>query len=115
VAAGSAIPDGVELKQIDPSVVLGQLVAFATDQPWSASAVGGQLVRPDNPFAEEGPRVVCSTTRRGTRRPASPNAGPASRSSTATPTRLRTVAEALIELAGRARAAGEPLVCHMSL
>jgi hypothetical protein len=33
----------------------------------------------------------------------------------ADPARLRTVVEALIELAGRARAAGEPLFCHMSL
>jgi hypothetical protein len=31
------------------------------------------------------------------------------------PARLQTVIEALIELAGRARAAGEPLFCHMSL
>lgn len=50
--------DGVETKSIDPVVVLGKLVAFARDVPWTADLVTARSVWPAGaPYDHEGPWV----------------------------------------------------------
>ncbi|GLW29420.1 hypothetical protein [Actinoplanes regularis] len=49
--ASSPVPvtyDGIELKAIDPDVVLGKLVAFAIGQEWSLDLVNERLIWPEN-------------------------------------------------------------------
>jgi len=53
--------DGIELKSIDPGVILGQLIAFATGREWSADLVDDRLVWPEGgeqDLAHEGPWVT---------------------------------------------------------
>jgi hypothetical protein len=57
---GDPVPEAVETKWIDPFVVLGKVVAFALDVPWSVHLVEGDLLWPadgEDP-AYDGPRVV---------------------------------------------------------
>lgn len=60
--ASSPVPatfDGIELKTIDPTVVLGQLVAFATGREWSLEVVNDRPIWPagEPDAAHEGPWV----------------------------------------------------------
>ncbi len=38
--------DGIDLKWIDPGVILGRLVGLATDQEWSTGLVNDHLIWP---------------------------------------------------------------------
>jgi hypothetical protein len=57
---GASVPDAVETKWIDPFVVLGQIIAFSLDEPWSIRLVGGGLLWPRGGRDPEydGPRVT---------------------------------------------------------
>ena len=53
--------DGIELKSIDPCVILGQLVAFATGQEWTPDLTDERWVWPEDGeqnAGHEGPWVV---------------------------------------------------------
>jgi hypothetical protein len=53
--------DGIELKTIDPGVILGQLVGFATGQQWSTDLVDDRLIWPEGGEQDtehEGPWVT---------------------------------------------------------
>jgi len=56
-----AVFDGIELKTIDPCVILGKLVAFATGQQWSSDLVDDRLIWPagvQQDMTYEGPWVT---------------------------------------------------------
>lgn len=53
--------DGIQTEDVDPSVVLGQLVAFAAGRSWSADLVDDDMVWPadgEQNMAHEGPWVT---------------------------------------------------------
>ncbi|WP_435207205.1 hypothetical protein [Micromonospora sp. bgisy143] len=57
----SSVEDAVDGKGIDPKVILGRVVSFALDVPWSSDLVGQQLIWPDDAAQDpehEGPWVV---------------------------------------------------------
>ena len=62
--AASPVPatfDGIELKTIDPSVILSQLVAFVIGQQWSADLVDERLIWPEDgeqDLTHEGPWIT---------------------------------------------------------
>ncbi|PZW01655.1 hypothetical protein SAMN05443287_10321 [Micromonospora phaseoli] len=63
---GSPLVDALDAKGIDPSVVLGKVVSFALDVPWTAGLVGERLVWPDGPGPDpeyEGPWVAALSDR----------------------------------------------------
>jgi hypothetical protein len=124
----SPVFDGVELEGIAYAVVLGQLIAFATDQPWNPELIGDRLIWPEDREQDaqyDGPWVVVLDDQvRDTlaeippprlaelaeRRP-----DIATFAGAATPADLCSAADVLIGLAARARTAGESLYCWMSL
>ncbi|ATO16801.1 hypothetical protein CO540_25570 [Micromonospora sp. WMMA2032] len=60
-AGNSPVADAVDGTAIDPAVVLGKVVAFALDVPWSTDLVGDRLVWPEGVAQDreyEGPWVV---------------------------------------------------------
>jgi len=64
--AGATDLDVVDGKGIDPSVVLGQVVAFALDVPWAADLIGERLAWPQDVAQDpeyEGPWVVLLSER----------------------------------------------------
>jgi hypothetical protein len=57
----SSVEDAVDGKGIDPMVILGRVVSFALDVPWSSNLVGQRLIWPDDATQDpeyEGPWVV---------------------------------------------------------
>lgn len=48
---GRKVTDGIGTRNIDPAVVLGQLLAFARDVPWAVGLVAMTIVWPDGPQA----------------------------------------------------------------
>ena len=129
--ATSPVPgvfDGIELKTIDPCVILGKLVAFATDQEWRPDLVGERLIWPEGgeqDLAHEGPwvTVLDDRARDGLAGiPADQVPGLADRWATveefggyADNEFLREVIADFAALATRAREHGESLHCWMSL
>lgn len=120
--------DGIELKTIDPSVILGQLVAFAIGQEWSTDLVDERLIWPEGgeqDVTHQGPWVsVLDDVTRDTLAgiPAECVPDLAERWATveefggfADPEFLRDVVADLAALAARAREHGESLYCWMSL
>lgn len=62
----SLLVDAVDGKGIDPPVVLGQVVSFALDVPWSLDLIGERYVWPDGTDEDleyEGPCVVALSER----------------------------------------------------
>ncbi|WP_422736555.1 hypothetical protein ACN263_23880 [Micromonospora sp. WMMD729] len=58
---GSSVEDAVDGKGIDPNVILGKVVSFALDVPWTSDLVGERLLWPDGAAEDreyEGPWVV---------------------------------------------------------
>ncbi|WP_433385055.1 hypothetical protein ACQPZX_06390 [Actinoplanes sp. CA-142083] len=105
--------DGDDFKSMDPSVVLGELVAVATGQPWSTTLVGDSLIWPADPAEHEGPWVtVLGDEARDTLA-----AIPASRFAELAAQWAGTgdVIERIVALAGRARDNDESLFCWMAL
>jgi hypothetical protein len=115
--------DGENLKNLDPTVILGQFVALATGRPYSVDLIATNLIWEDP--SSEGPWVTVFDDRvRDTLAGISADRLPALAEQWATieefhgqvePPHLRAVAEQLMALASRAREAGEPLFCWMSL
>lgn len=120
--------DGIELKTIDPGVILGKLVAIATDQEWSTDLVDDRLIWPEGgeqDITHEGPWV--SVLGNGVRDvlagiPADRVPELAERWASveefggyADQEFLRDVVADFIALALRAREQGESLYCWMSL
>ncbi len=62
--ASSPVPatfDGIDLKTIDPTVILGKLVASVTGQQWSTDLVDDRLIWPEGgeqDMTHEGPWVT---------------------------------------------------------
>jgi hypothetical protein len=53
--------DGIELKTIDPAVILGQLIAFAIGEDWRPGLAGERLIWPEGgeqDMSHEGPWVT---------------------------------------------------------
>ena len=129
--ASSPVPatfDGVELKTIDPTVILGRLVAFASGREWSPGLIEDRLVWPEGgeqDVTHEGPWVVVLGDRvRDVLADIAAGRVPelAERWATteelgrfADPEFLRGVVSDLAALAVRARANGESLYCWMCL
>jgi hypothetical protein len=115
--------DGADFRNIDPTVVLGQLIAFATGRPWSPSLTGDTLIWPADPCDHEGPwvTVLADETRDALATiPAAQLPNLAERWSaidelTADPDSLRPVIERFTALAAEARTHDESLFCWMSL
>ena len=120
--------DGIELKTIDPGVLLGQLIAAATGSGWSPRLVGEKLIWPEDgeqDMEHEGPWVTvlddgCRDALAAI--PAGGVPGLAEQWATAEefhghgdPEFLREVIAEFAVLAGRAREKGESLYCWMSL
>lgn len=120
--------DGIELKTIDPSVILGQLVGFVTDREWSTDLVDERLIWPEGgeqDMSHEGPWVTVLDDR--TRNvladiPADRVPELAERWATveefgghADPEFLREVVADFTALAQRARERSESLYCWSSL
>ncbi|MFF0411840.1 hypothetical protein ACFYUY_15520 [Kitasatospora sp. NPDC004745] len=133
---GSPEFDGVRAKRIDPTVLLGQLVAAVRQEPWRAGLVTETPVWPtaplpgpggpadeDDPWAtgpwvtELGDDVRDALAGAGDERlpPAVAVWAVAEEWGGADPAELLPVAEELVALAGRARAAGERLYCWICL
>ncbi|MFE4397250.1 MULTISPECIES: hypothetical protein [Streptomycetaceae] len=128
--------DGVEAKGVDPTVLLGQLVAAALGEPWRVDLVTETAVWPTTPApGPSGPEDEDDPWATG---PWVTRLGPAARDALAgvpdervpevvarwaeaeewggaDPSDLLPLVEELIALARRARAAGEQLYCWMSL
>jgi hypothetical protein len=120
--------DGAELKGVAYAVVLGQLIAFATDQPWSPELIGDRLIWPEDGEQDaqyDGPWVVVLDDQvRDTLAGIPPQRlselaehrpGLAPFTGAASPADLRSAADVLVGLAARARTAGESLYCWMGL
>ena len=120
--------DGIELKTIDPAVILGQLVGFVIGRQWSTELVNDRLIWPvdgEQDTAHEGPWVSVLDNR--TRDvladiPADRVPELAEQWSTveefggfADPEFLRDVVADFTALAARARENGESLYCWISL
>ena len=115
--------DGADLKNLDPTLILGQFVALATDRPFSVDLIETNLIW-EGP-SSEGPWVIVFDDQvRDTLAGVSADRLPALTEQWATieefhgqiePPHLRAVAEQLMALASRAREAGEPLFCWLSL
>jgi hypothetical protein len=120
--------DGIDLKNIDPSVTLGQLVGFATGREWSTDLVDERLIWPEggeHDTAYQGPWVTVLDDR--TRDvlagiPADRMPELAERWATieeldglCDPELLHDVLADLAALAAQARGHGESLYCWMSL
>jgi hypothetical protein len=58
VPPGEPTLDGLSAKNVDPDVVLGQLVAFVRDEPWDPETVDIELLRPEETSETEGPWLV---------------------------------------------------------
>ncbi|MEV4349602.1 hypothetical protein AB0J83_34505 [Actinoplanes sp. NPDC049596] len=118
--------DGVEAKWIDPSVVLGQLIAFIRAEPWHPGMVTERLIWPetDDP-AHQGPwTTILDNHTRDTLAAVTPDRVPALAAQWATieelkpgatPHYLADLITELTALATRAQQAGESLFCWMSL
>ncbi|MFE0461256.1 hypothetical protein ACFW1A_18625 [Kitasatospora sp. NPDC058965] len=136
IAHGRSGFDGVEAKGVDPCVVLGKLIAAIRAVPWRVDLVGETTVwptspmpGPDDPDAEEspwatGPWVVeLHAPVRDTLAAVHDAEVPGIVASWAQAEELhgaaaadmQPVAEGIIGLARRARAAGEQLYCWMCL
>jgi hypothetical protein len=124
----SSVFDGTELEGIAYAVALGQLVAFATDQPWSPDLIDDRLIWPEGDERDanyEGPWVVVLDDQvRDTIAGIQPQRVPelAERwaaieefHGSASPADLDLAVDVLIALATRAHTAGESLYCRMSL
>jgi hypothetical protein len=120
--------DGIELKSLDPSVILGKLIGFATGQEWSPALVGERLIWPEGgeqDMEHEGPWVtVLGDQARDVLAgiPADQIPGLAERWATVEelygdgdPEFLGEVVAEFTALAERARQHGESLYCWMSL
>ncbi|OJF15920.1 hypothetical protein EDD30_1270 [Couchioplanes caeruleus] len=120
--------DGIELKTIDPGVILGRLLGFATGRDWSTDLVGDRLIWPEGgeqDTAHEGPWVTILGDRARdvlADMPAERLPELAERWATVEefdgygdPEFLREVLADFAALAGRARQHGESLYCWMSL
>ncbi|GIM96140.1 hypothetical protein [Paractinoplanes toevensis] len=120
--------DGIELKSIDPTVLLGRLVGLATDREWSPDLAHDQLIWPagaEQDMAYEGPWVtVLPDSARDVLAgiPADRIPGLADSWATAEefgpfsdPEFLREVIAEFTTLAAQARTHGESLYCWMSL
>ena len=115
--------DGADIKNIDPTVVLGQLIAFATGRPWTPSLAGDTLIWPADPSDHEGPWVVvlADETRDALATiPAAQIPDLAERWATideltTDPDALRPVIERFTALAAQARDHHESLFCWMAL
>ncbi|MFJ1702638.1 hypothetical protein [Kitasatospora sp. NPDC088346] len=134
--AGDAAVDGVEAKGVDPTVVLGRLVAAIRRIPWDTDLVKDRAVWPavpqpgpqgpqgeDDPWAT-GPWVFeldtavrdCLAAVDDTDVPAIVGRWAQAEEFHGAPAEaLRPTAEALIGLARRARAAGDRLYCWVCL
>jgi hypothetical protein len=121
----TTVYDGVESKFIDTSVILGQLISLIRDEPWTPRTVDDRLIWPDDPSSPDGPWVVVLDDRtRDTLADVPAARVPALAESWATVEEFHGHADApflgglvteLSALAGRAREAGEPLFCWISL
>ena len=120
--------DGVELKHVDPSVVLGQLVAFATGTAWDPDLVKDRLIWPEGGEHDteyQGPWVVVIDDRTRDTLAGVPAqrmtdlvrrwAGIEEWDGLADADNLPETVEQLTALAARARDSGESLYCWMSV
>jgi hypothetical protein len=120
--------DGVELKGMDPAVMLGKLVGFATGREWSTDLVDDRLIWPEGgeqDLAHEGPWVTVLGDRArdvlaGIPAALAPElaerwAGIEEFDGTGDPEFLRTVVTDLIALSARAREQRESLFCWICL
>lgn len=60
-ASGSPMPDAIDAKWLDPSMVLSWVIAFALDVPWDIHLAGDELVWPGGAGRDmeyQGPWVV---------------------------------------------------------
>lgn len=122
------IADAVDGKGLDPTVVVGRLVSFALDVPWSADLVDDQLVWPAGVAEDpgyEGPWVVVLADRArdaiaGIADEHIPElaqrwSGIEELAGGANPEDLITPLTQLVGLARRARPGGESLYCWICL
>jgi hypothetical protein len=124
------LADAVDAKAIDPTVVIGQLVSFALDVPWSPELLDAKLVWPADAAQDEedeGPWVVVLAERaRDALDEIADDRLPElaarwshieelSRYDDVRPDTMLPVLTQLVGLARRARGAGEALYCWMSL
>jgi hypothetical protein len=120
--------DGIELKTIDPCVILGRLVAFAIGQEWSTDVVGERLIWPEGAGQDltyQGPWIIVLDNRARDQLagiPADRVPELAERWATVEEFRgyadqefLREVVVDFTALAMRAREHGESIFCWMSL
>jgi hypothetical protein len=123
-APGELTYDGVSVKDVDPAVALGKLVAFVRDVSWGPDVVRSDLLRPDE-TPEEGPWLVwvddaTRDTLAGIAEDRIPElagrwAAIEEFGGYADAGDLRDLIGALAELARRATAAGDHLYCWMCL
>jgi hypothetical protein len=120
--------DGIELKTIDPSVILGKLVGVVTGREWSTDLVDDRLIWPEGgeqDLMHEGPWVTVLDDRARdvlAGIPADQVPALAERWAAveefrgyADPEFLREVLADFTALAAQARGQGESLYCWMSL
>jgi hypothetical protein len=123
-APGELTFDGVAVKNADPAVALGQLVAFVREVPWDPDVVRSDLLRPEE-TPEQGPWLVwvddaTRDTLAGIAEDRIPElaerwAAIEEFGGYADADDLRDLIAALAELARRATAAGDHLYCWMCL
>ena len=124
----SPVPDtfeGVFVKQIDPTVLLGQLVGFAGGRTWAPDLVQEKLVWPEDAEDSEGPwvtvlddntrDVLAAITAERMPELAGRWAAVEEFGGHLDATLLGETIEELAALAGRARAQGESLYCWICL
>ncbi|MFF5078830.1 hypothetical protein ACFY36_17390 [Actinoplanes sp. NPDC000266] len=120
--------DSVEAKWIDTSVVLGKLIAFIRDEPWHPHIVSDRLIWPEGgeqDTSHEGPwATILDDGTRDTLATIAPARVPSLGARWAAieelqpntdPLYFAELIRELSALADRARQAGEPLFCWMSL
>ncbi|GLY05890.1 hypothetical protein [Actinoplanes sp. NBRC 101535] len=120
--------DGLDLKSLEPSVAVGQLIAAVLDQEWTMSLVADRLIWPMSAETDpeyDGPWVtVLGDHARDVLAGIPADRVPALATQWATaeefhghgdPSFLATVIPELSALASRAREAGESLYCWSSL
>ncbi|MFC3743908.1 hypothetical protein [Paractinoplanes deccanensis] len=124
----ATVGDWVAAKSVEPTVVLGQLIAFARDEPWTPATVNDRLVWPEGgeqDTTHEGPWItVLDDATRDTLATIPDDRVPALAARWATIEEVPPAADAaylaelmaeLIALARRARESGDSLLCWMSL
>ena len=123
--AGDGLLDAIDLKGIEPHVILGQLVALAADVPWHPHVVDTELLWSGG---DEGPWMMSiEDTARDTLAAIVPGASTSelsaqwgrieelASSGPLPPEHLVPIIEEIAGLARRARDAGEHLYCWCSL